>query len=1257
MRIVTLETPTTTSIKYASAISTTPDRPDAGHENFSRATTSKANFSTLPANCEQVTLKIAKPRTLRAPVLGSLVLVSVALIVLLEILSFISRRDHNNNSGALVFAPDVDNISNRATFGYLYLPTVLAVLYSLEWSWVDLDTKRSEPWFQLSNATGAMASDSICLSYPTDFLPFVPISAARRKHWRVFFSGTVMLMVFWIITPLQSSIFNTRTITRIASVDIFSTSQLLPISKQIDALSANFLYTAYGITWLNQQLPQFTTRTHAITPFRPNVTKENLIRETWSTSTDAYCTPANPTFNPIIMSLITREDVKLSISPRWDKAYVTGSTILAEHSNNFLAIWAEQTNRNTTEYSLENWLASMTAVFCIPSYHVQQATVTVNATTQAIVDLSIAPKEIVSPVNVSQYFNTSLFEYIVGSGVSPLNLYVNRDFSERIVLQQYPRFASLDINAPTSNVVGFALGESRIAVSELSNAANMQNAFEKAHQVLFASAFSELTIPYNNTQTSQYLGQGTRQDTPGAIVLVRTIAIIVEVGLGIIAIFACCLWYSSCTNPLNLSSEPASIMEITSLVQNADDTLGHLNNHKMDSPLALEKATRNSRYRLFKDARGTEILERISRLSPVSPPTAGQSSPGNHNLDGIDIMVAAIAVIVILELSSLKNNGITLPSNNTIVRSIIENFAPTLCATFLEPVWTILNRLLCLLQPFEQLRKGNAKSGSSVAAKYTSLPPQLTIWRALRSGHFLLVSVSLVTLSTNVLAVLLSAIFSGKPVTSSMAFISKQILSPQPNQTIDDHGSYVIYQDHFYVSLSNLSHGTTLPPWSDPKFFYVPFDISNTPSISYPSNNTIEIHGSTVGFGSKFTCAEIFPSEGSEVVPIGIDNIRSTIQSLGIELTANSTVCKNQVGDWSFTYNTIPFTYIIPSTPSGKEILRIAENPPVLAHGQTDEKICPSVLMAEFSRAGGPEHYWENFTAGLDRNVSSTWITCSPSLEVAPFQVTVDLAGNILASKQTGKLNSNISSFFTNNYSPSTLYRDMNKKFTTYGNVAEWHNDTFTTNWMSTLLQLSLNTTTISKPHTDPPKSSLVAPAMERLYRQLFATYLALNPTMFLPASPSTPDMMGEVTFQETRIFVSSVNARICVVIIFLHVLVAVWYYANRPKRFLPRMPTSIASVMAYVAASRAAEDFSRTRNHDGKGLELSEERYGYGRFLGRDGKTYIGIEKQRFVVPLESRNPDGEQDGWIGLRWLRRIVRRDGNNGNQKYGKVESWI
>lgn len=153
--------------------------------------------------------------------------------------------------------------------------------------------------------------------------------------------------------------------------------------------------------------------------------------------------------------------------------------------------------------------------------------------------------------------------------------------------------------------------------------------------------------------------------------------------------------------------------------------------------------------------------------------------------------MVSLNIYILFHPSLTFISGIKLPSNNAIVRSIIENFAPTLFATFLEPVWVILNRLLCLLYPFEQLRRGNAKQVSSVGAKYTSLPPQLTVWRALRSGHFLLASVCLITLSANVLAIVLSALFSERPILSSIPFASKQMLSPKLNQTRDNQVGFV----------------------------------------------------------------------------------------------------------------------------------------------------------------------------------------------------------------------------------------------------------------------------------------------------------------------------------------------------------------------------------------------------------------------------------------------------------------------------------
>ena len=71
------------------------------------------------------------------------------------------------------------------------------------WSWIDLDVKRLEAFFLLSKPEGSSGKDSILLSYPVDFLAFVPIKAAKLRHWSVVGAGTAMVMIFWVITPLQ----------------------------------------------------------------------------------------------------------------------------------------------------------------------------------------------------------------------------------------------------------------------------------------------------------------------------------------------------------------------------------------------------------------------------------------------------------------------------------------------------------------------------------------------------------------------------------------------------------------------------------------------------------------------------------------------------------------------------------------------------------------------------------------------------------------------------------------------------------------------------------------------------------------------------------------------------------------------------------------------------------------------------------------------------------------------------------------------
>jgi hypothetical protein len=102
--------------------------------------------------------------------------VAWAFIAILQILLLKSQKD-----GGIIFAATIDDMAVAQSFSYLYLPTIIALVFSIFWSWIDLQVKRVEPYYQLSKPDGAWAKDSLLLSYPFDFLPFVPLSALRSR--------------------------------------------------------------------------------------------------------------------------------------------------------------------------------------------------------------------------------------------------------------------------------------------------------------------------------------------------------------------------------------------------------------------------------------------------------------------------------------------------------------------------------------------------------------------------------------------------------------------------------------------------------------------------------------------------------------------------------------------------------------------------------------------------------------------------------------------------------------------------------------------------------------------------------------------------------------------------------------------------------------------------------------------------------------------------------------------------------------------
>lgn len=117
-----------------------------------------------------------KPNSFRLLPLAAVTLASWALIITLQLLLVKSQKD-----GGIIIADTIEDIALDRSFLYKYLPTIIALIYSVFWSWIDLQVKRLEPYHQLSKSGGAWGKDSLLLSYPFDFLPFVPLSAFRRR--------------------------------------------------------------------------------------------------------------------------------------------------------------------------------------------------------------------------------------------------------------------------------------------------------------------------------------------------------------------------------------------------------------------------------------------------------------------------------------------------------------------------------------------------------------------------------------------------------------------------------------------------------------------------------------------------------------------------------------------------------------------------------------------------------------------------------------------------------------------------------------------------------------------------------------------------------------------------------------------------------------------------------------------------------------------------------------------------------------------
>ena len=596
-----------------------------------------------------------------------------------------------------------------------------------------------------------------------------------------------------------------------------------------------------------------------------------------------------------------------------------------------------------------------------------------------------------------------------------------------------------------------------------------------------------------------------------------------------------------------------------------------------------------------------------------------------------------------------------MPSSNALVQQIVLNLIPTLTATLLEPFWVLLSRLACMMRPMEELREGESSAEKSLLLDYTSIPPQLIIWRALSGQDLLLAFLGIVAVLANVLTIALSGLLSQTDVlllrpSSSTILFQPRFASENPFNGTGGLCVLGIYtqNDPFYVAFANMSSSTPLPPWVTPEYFFLPLGINSTST----DDGAVELNFLTGGYGADLDCQELsdFESDAMYNLSFSSDGTQARIVTSHRQPDGNLYQCK-------------PFSAVVPSSqaedqrynstgdfkqvygePSGTKALEFSG---VMISDDNHDDVarrndfCTSLILKGWLRAVLPT---DTNSSSISRSIpalaeidatvvlSKVFMTCRPRVRLASFNVTISPSGSIHSAVQESDaiydIPTNVDLSFALN-----LTRDV------VGGIPDliWHNDTFATDWTNYLLKALINSTTLLDATLPVPDFQTISNLTSNIFSRLFAIQMSLQTSLLMTADPYTPPQAVNRLSLERRVFISEKFFRIAVAILALDLVVAVVFYCRAPSPFLPRMPTNIANQLAYFAGSHVIDDVARAGG-DFTELDRRGYRYGYGEYVGKDGWRHLGIERAPYVTPLEA-------DSGL-LKWL--FWKRVGKQGKR---------
>jgi hypothetical protein len=400
------------------------------------------------------------------------------------------------------------------------------------------------------------------------------------------------MLVVWAVTPLQNAIFSNSAANISRSVPVYLSSGLVSLPEQTTKLDNGFLNNGFGILWLSQKAPPFTTPTFALSPFILAVedsiegVNQTLAAGTTLYGTDLDCHPPADvhiesdltlTFddgNGCIASHLLEYADGANISTftahyvgylgdTGDEVSLATAGCPPNSSHTFLAIW-KRTSLFAPDFSNST---NATALFCTPSYYTQLVNATVTLPDYAVNSTVPVGPKVSLP---SSSFNMTRFENILALGVPPdsgaaagpqQDPGFPQDVINSEILKQDSRLFNMSLTLPTDGIFGFAIGRTHREPDEYLNPDILKSSLTAAHQFLFGLAIHEVLIPPAQNAPMSATAKSSVQGTQ----IVPAFALISEIVLGIIFVSGARLFYNLSSRRPVLGSDPDSLASVIQL--------------------------------------------------------------------------------------------------------------------------------------------------------------------------------------------------------------------------------------------------------------------------------------------------------------------------------------------------------------------------------------------------------------------------------------------------------------------------------------------------------------------------------------------------------------------------------------------------------------------------------------------------------------------------------------------------------------------